>query len=125
MPTRTGRSTLLLIPLLLAACVSDDGLRRTTGLLNDGLQATMAPDIATGAATLQPLSNGALVRLMRSSESANSTDAGADRRRDVRASVIQGMLDPSRMRVAVADTSTLPAYQREGRVRNVNQYFQD
>lgn len=125
MPTRSGPFALLLIPFLLAACSFDHGLRRTTRLLNDRLQATMAPDIASGAATVQPLSNGALVTLLGNADFANTVDARADRRRDVRASVIQGLLDPSLIRVAVADTSTLPVYQREARVQNVYQYFED
>src|SRR5437868_2718124 len=109
----TGRLTLLLIPLLLAACGSDHGLHRSARLLNERLQATMAPDIAAGNATVQPLSNGALVTLLGSSAFPNTVDARADRIRDVRASVAQGLLDPSLVRIAVADTAPLPAYQRE------------
>jgi len=114
-----------LAPLLLAACSSDHGLQRSARLLNDRLQATMAPDVAAGNATVQPLSNGALVTLLGSSQFLNTVDARADRIRDVRASVVQSLLDPSLVRIAVADTSALPAYQRETRVRNVNQFFQD
>jgi hypothetical protein len=125
MPTRTGYPALLLIPFLLAACSSDHGLNRATRLLNDRLQVTMAPDIAAGAATVQPLSNGALVTLLGPSDFANTVDARADRRRDVRAGVVEALLDPSLVNVAVADTSTLPPYQRETRVRNMYQYFQD
>jgi len=121
-----NRRAMLLAPLLLlAACSSDHGLRRSAALLNDRLKVTMAPDIAGGTAAVQPLSNGALVTLLGNSDFPNTVDARADRFRDVRASVIEGLLDPSLIRVAVADTSPLPTYQRETRVRNVNQYFQD
>jgi hypothetical protein len=37
--------------------------------------------------------------------------------------VIEGLLDPSLMRVAVADSSSLPADQRDTRIRNVEDYF--
>ena len=39
--------------------------------------------------------------------------------------MIEALLDPSLMRVAVADTSTLPADQRDTRIRNVEDYFTD
>src|SRR5208283_4270555 len=65
MPNPTGRLTRLLTPLLLlAACGSDHGLHRTTKLLNDRLQEQLAPDIGAGAASLQPLPNGARVTLL-------------------------------------------------------------
>jgi len=121
-----NRHILFLAPLfLLTACGSDHGLHRSARELNDRLRVTMAPDIAAGNATVQPLSNGALVTLLGGSEFPDSLDAKADRYRDVRASVIQGLLDPSLVRIAVADTAPLPAYRRDIRVQNVNQYFQD
>jgi len=127
MPNPTGRLTRLLTPLLLlAACGSDHGLHRTTQLLNDRLQEQLAPDIGAGAASLQPLPNGARVTLLdNASQFPNNADTLADEHRDVRASVIEGLLDPGLIRIAVADTSALPPGQQEIRVRNVTQYFQD
>jgi hypothetical protein len=122
MPPSTGRLTRLLIPLLfLGAC--DHGVSRTTDLLNDRLQARLAPDITAGTAAIQPLPNGALVTLLGASQFPNNIDTLADKHREVRASVIEGLLDPSLIHIAVADTSTLPANQREARVRNVIEYF--
>jgi hypothetical protein len=126
MPSLTGRLTgLLATVLLLGACSWDHGLSRTTELLNDRLQARMAPDIAAGKATLQPLPNGALVTLLGNSEFPDQIDAQTNRYREVRASVMQGMLDPSLIRIAVADTSNLTAEQRATRVHNVTRYFED
>ncbi len=125
MPTRTGRITGLLAPLLLLAACGDNGLSRTTERLNDRLQARLAPDIAAGTAALQPLPNGARVTLLGNSEFPDQVDAQAGRYREVRASVIEGLLDPSLVHIAVADTSGLTVAQREARVHNVTQYFKD
>ncbi len=124
MPTSTGRLTRLLIPLLLlGACSFDHGTARTADLLNNRLQARLAPDIAAGTAAIQPLPNGSRVTLLSTSQFPNDIDTLADKHREVRASVIQGLLDPSLLHIAVADTSALPADQREARVRNVIEYF--
>jgi hypothetical protein len=126
MPTVTGRLTGLIVPLLLvAACSSDHGQHRTAELLNDRLNATLAPDIAAGQAALQPLPGGALVTLLGNSDFRDQVDARDNRVREVRASLIQGLLDPALIRIAVADTSSLTAAQRATRVHNVTQYFKD
>jgi hypothetical protein len=111
--------------LLLGACSWDNGQHRTAELLNDRLQVTLAPDIAAGQAALQPLPNGALVTLLGNSDFRDQIDARDNRIREVRASVVQGLLDPSLIHIAVADTSSLTAGQRATRVRNVTQYFKD
>lgn len=53
----------------------------------------------------------------------NGVQALDDKDRDVRASVVEGLLDLNLMRIDGADTSTLPDGQRDARVRNVRQYF--
>nr|WP_294517768.1 hypothetical protein [uncultured Rhodopila sp.] len=126
MTTPVGRITGLLAPLLLlGACSWDHGLHRSTELLNDRLQARLAPDIAAGSAALQPAQNGAVVTLLGNSDFTEKVDAQTGTYREVRASVIQGLLDPSLIHIAVADTSSLTAEQRATRVRNVTQYFKD
>lgn len=119
------RNLAVLAVLTLAACGSDNGLHKTTLLLNDRLQTQLAPDIAAGTATVQPLPDGARVTLANASLFTNTVRTRTDQYADIRASVIEGFLDPSLVRVAVADTSALPAGQREIRVRNVIGYFQD
>jgi hypothetical protein len=125
MPIPTGRLTGLLVPLILLAACGDHGVGQTTELLNDRLQARLAPDIAAGQAVLQRLPSGAVVTLLGDSDFADKVDAQADRYREVRASVVQGLLDPSLVRIAVADTSGLTAQRRAIRLHNVTQYFKD
>jgi hypothetical protein len=126
MPTAIGRYTGLIAPLLLVtACSWDHGQHRTAELLNDRLEATLQPDITAGRAALQPLPNGALVTLLGNSDFRDQIDAQDNRVREVRASVVQGLLDPSLIRIAVADTSSLTVEQRATRVHNVAQYFRD
>jgi hypothetical protein len=42
---------------------------------------------------------------------------------DIRASVIEGLLDPTLMRIGVSDTSDSPAEVRNAQVRHVTDYF--
>lgn len=125
MPSTIVRLTGLIAPLLLLAACGNNGQSRTTELLNDRLHATLAPDIAAGQAALKPLPNGALVTLLGNSDFPDQVDSQTNRYREVRASVIQGLLDPSLVHIAVADTSGLPVEQRTTRVHNVTQYFKD
>jgi hypothetical protein len=119
-----NRQAAVLIPLiLLTACGSGGPYQHSTQLLDRRLNASLAADVAAGRATVQPLPDGDLVTLLGPSSFPADAKALDDQTPDVRANVIEGLLDPSLMRVQVADTSTLPAYQRDARVRNVSQYF--
>jgi hypothetical protein len=109
--------------ILLAACASGTQNQRTTQLLDRRLTASLATDVAAGRATVQALPDGDRVTLLGASPFPTDAKALDDQRPDVRANVIQALLDPTLMRVQVADTSTLPDYQRDMRVRNVTQYF--
>lgn len=114
----------LLSPLLLvAACASAE--HHTAQRLDHRLQARLAPDIAAGNVALQPLPDGARVTLLGPSQFPNGVRALDNQQRDIRAGVIEGLLDPSLMRIQVADTSTMPEDQREARVHDVTQYFVD
>jgi hypothetical protein len=112
----------LFIPLiLLTACGS--GQQRTAQLLDQRLQVTLGPEIAAGQATVQKVATGDRVTLLGSSSFPNGPRALDDQSLDIRADVIEALLDPRLMQVQVADSSTLPAVQRDVRVRNVEQYF--
>jgi hypothetical protein len=124
MTAPTGRLACVLTLLLAGGCSFDNGLHRTAGLLNARLQTELAPDIAAGAASVQPLPDGAQVTLLGSSQFTNTVDNRAVKYREVRAAVVQGLLDPTLVRIAVADTSALPVELREARVRNVKEYFE-
>lgn len=114
------RCALLFTPvLLLGAC----GSQHTAQQLDDRLQAHLAPQVAAGRAVVQPVHSGVRVTLMDLSVYPNDKPTLNDVAADVRADVIEGMLNPTLMQVQVADTSTLPEDQRIVRVSNVQQYF--
>jgi hypothetical protein len=122
MTLHAPRLAVLLTPLLLfAGCAGPS----TTQRLGYRLQVGLAPDIAAGNAILQPLPNGARVTLVRLPRYAPGRQPVVDdQQRDVRASVVEALLDPSLMRIQLADTSTLPDAQRDARVRNMAQYLE-
>ena len=122
MHPQARRLAVLFSPLfLIAACSS--GQQHTTRLLNQRLQAQLAPDIAAGNVTLQPLPEGAQVTLLGPSLFSNKVRTGEDQRPDLRSAVIEGLLDPRLMQIQLADTSNLPDNQRNARIRDVSRYF--
>jgi hypothetical protein len=123
-PTMHRHAGLLCVPLLLAAC-GPSPQQRTTSLLDRRLLTQLTPEIATGRAVLQPLPDGARVTLLAPGLFPNDAKTLDDQTVSARADLIEGLLDPSLMRVQVADNSALPPYQRDTRVRNVQQYFID
>ncbi len=102
------RLALLIAPLVLVSCAS--GQQQTVDLLNRRLAVTMAPEIAESRVALQPMPDGAQVTLLDSSALPDDVGAMDNRTRDPRASMIQGLLDPSLMRIQVADNSGQPDY---------------
>jgi hypothetical protein len=124
MNRHAGGFAVFLGPLLLTlACCGSSGQQRTTRLLDDRMETQLAPQIKAGRAVVQRLPDGTQVTLLDSSMFPNDPKALDDQVADIRADVIEGLLDPSLMRVSVADTSSLPAYQRDTRVQNVQGYF--
>jgi hypothetical protein len=122
MNRHTGRRAVLLIPLIsLAACGS--GQQQTTQLLDQRLRMELATDVATGRALVEQVAGGDRVTLLGPAMFTNDKRALDDQTPDVRANVIEALLDPSLMHVQVTDISPLPAYQRDTRVANVQRYF--
>ena len=117
------RLAVIVSPLVLVAACGHSGQQQATGLLGQRMQTQLAPDIAAGSVVLQTLPNGVQVTLLDTSLYPNDVKALAGTYPDIRADIIEALLDPSLMGVQVADMSTLPDRQREERVRNVNQYF--
>jgi hypothetical protein len=116
------RQAIFLTPLLLlAACGS--GQQHSVRLLDRRLEARLAPEIAAGRAVVQSTDTGARVTLLDTTPFPTGPKALGDLDPDIRAEVIEGLLDPSLMRVQVSDTSALPPYQQEARVRKVQDYF--
>ena len=80
---------------LLAGCAS--GEQKAARDLNDRLQARLAPDIAAGRASVQALPDGARVTLL-----APPTGRMWGIGQDSRVSTVQGMLNPSLLRIELA-----------------------
>ncbi len=120
---RDIRRLAVLLGVISVAGCGASGQRGVVGSLDDRMQARLAADIAAHQAVLQPLPDGARVTLLGSSMFPTGVKTLADHPPDVRANVIEGLLDPALMRVAVSDTSAASADQREQRIRNVSQYF--
>jgi hypothetical protein len=112
----------LLVPVLLGACGSS-GQQATAQRLERRFEMQLAADISAHRATVDAVPNGARVTLLDPSPFSNTADARDNRNSDPRANLVEGLLDPSLMRIQVADSSTLPAAQRDLRVRNVVEYF--
>jgi hypothetical protein len=122
MNRHTGRLAVPLIPLiLLAACGS--GPQQSERLLDYRLQMDLATDVAAGRAVVEKVPGGDRVTLLGPSAFPTDEKALDDQTRDVRANVIGGLLNPSLMRVQIADSGPLPAYRRDTRVANVARYF--
>ena len=118
------RASIALLPaLFVAACGS--ARHRTARLLDQRLEASLAADVAAGTAVVQRLPDGARVTLLSPTSFPNRPLTQDDKSTDIGASVIEGLLDPRLMRVAIADTTTLPDEQRQIRVQNVETYFAD
>jgi hypothetical protein len=121
----------LLCPLLLVAACGPSGEQRAAWELDQRLQARLAPDIAAGNATLQPLPEGAQVTLLGSAQivpgpitrSPNIVRMPSANGTDMRADVIEALLAPQLMRVQLADTSALPEYERQARLQDLEQFF--
>src|ERR1700733_767763 len=113
MNRHADRLAVLLSPLLLMAACGPSPQQRTTRLLDDRMQTQLAHDIEAGRVAVQQLPDGVRVTLLDSSLFPNDVKALDDQFPVIRANVIEGLLDPTLMRVQVADTSGLPADQRE------------
>ena len=117
------RLALLIAPLVLVSCAS--GQQRSVDLLNRRLAVTMAPEISESRVALQPLPDGAQVTLLDSAALPDDVGAMDNRSRDPRASMIQGLLDPSLMRIQVADMSGQPEYVQRKRVQAFVHYMEE
>jgi hypothetical protein len=123
MSPHARRLAVLFSPLLLVVGCGSSGQQQTTQLLNYRLLVELAPAIALGDAVLQPLPDGSRVTLLGASRFPRDVRASDNRGGAIPASVVEALLDPRLMRIAVADTTTLPDDQRADRVRDAQQYF--
>lgn len=106
----------------LAACGSVE--QDTTTVLNQRLQERLGNDITTNRVALQRLSDGARVTFLDASSSPGSLPVSDPNEGSTRASMIEALLDPALMRVALTDTSNLPQDTKNQRVGDLTRYFQ-
>ena len=108
--------------ILLAACASDQ--QRSVDMLNCRLATTLKPEIDDNRVALQPLADGARVTLLDASKLPDDAGALDNRTRDPRASMIEGLLDPTLMKLTVADTGQAAEAERQKRVQSFVQYLE-
>lgn len=124
MPHPARRLLAVLAPVaLLAACASPE--HSTARLLDQRLQAQLAADIAANRVTVQPLPQGARVTFLGTSATPGGLASSLPDEGSSRSSVIEALLDPTLMRVAVDDTAPVTADQRAAQVASIRQYFQE
>ena len=121
---QAGRFAWLSLPIVLAAC-GPSGPQRVARELDTRLQARLASSIATGQAALQPLPAGAQVTLPPALGFQDPKGGLGEKDSFVLDSVIQGLLDPSLMRIDIADPTAAPDSAQAARLRGVMQYFVD
>lgn len=119
----TAIRLLLALPLLAIAACAASPEQKTAQLLDRRLEAQLAPDIAAHRAVVERTQDGARVTLLDPLAFPADPDVLTERGADVRAGIVEGLLDPDLMRVRVTDTSNLPADRQDDRVRNVARYF--
>ncbi len=107
--------------LLLAACGATPE-QRTARTLNQRLDTGLAKDVAANKVFLRATPNGAQVTLLDASATPGGFAVSDPNEDSVRASVVEALLDPSLMRISVADTSFLPPDQQAERVANLEDY---
>lgn len=98
MMMRLGAYGAMVLAMTLLAACSGPGVQRATADLNDRLQARLAPDIAAGRASVQPLPDGARVTL----SAPMNGQWGVGQGQDARVSTVQSLLNPSLLRVELA-----------------------
>ena len=109
--------------LLLGACTSDQ--QASVNMLNWRLQTSLKPELADGRAVVQPTADGAVVTLLDGTKLPDDEGAMDNRERDPRASIIEGLLTPEIIQLAVTDTGNSPEPERQKRVDSFVRYLQE
>jgi hypothetical protein len=107
----------------MATSCGPSGQQRAAWEVDHRLEDRLAPDIAAGNATVQPLPDGAQVTLLNPAQLPSGTEPAGGSSGDIRAHVVQGLLNRRLMRIQLADTSPLPQDQQQAQVQNLTQYF--
>jgi hypothetical protein len=111
--------------LSIAACGSWWGPPDTAQDLGDRLQARLAPDIAAGRVALDRLPDGARVTLADQTLFASGGTALGGAGQTVLTGVIQGLIDPSLLRIAITDSAAAQGDGQGAQTQAVTQYFDE
>jgi len=118
---RPWRLGLLIAPLLVvAACAPCP--QRSPQNLYDRMRVSLAPDIAAGRATLQPLRSGVGVTLVGGAVFTPGRSDLSAAGRDVMTSVIEALLEPRLLRIDI-ETWAAPGTLQAARAQSVAQYI--
>jgi hypothetical protein len=110
--------------LMLIGCTGsywDDAPR----VLGDRLQNRLTPELASGQAGLTRLPDGAQVVLTEQALFPGGGTELDDRGRYLMASVIEGLLEPTMLRIELAGTPGTPIGVQQARLLSVTQYLED
>jgi outer membrane murein-binding lipoprotein Lpp len=114
----------LLGPVLLAGCSrGPTPEQRASAELNTRLRTQLASDLEARRVVVQPLPDGARVTLLDHGMLPTGGVQLNAQQPDVRGDMVQAMLEPSLMRLSLADTSPLPETERAARIDNTTAYL--
>jgi hypothetical protein len=116
---------LLGLAFALSACAGGGDIPQETADQNARTQARMAPDLAAGRASVQPLATAAQVTIADQALFAPGGVALSDQGREVLTRLVQSLLEPKVLHVVVVDSPSSPATLRGPRADAVAQFFQD
>ncbi len=120
------RLALTLSPMLLiVGCASSSGIGCTAQVLENRMQTQLKSDIAAGRVTLEKLPDGTRVTIAEQSLYPNGKTELDDTGRSVLTNVIEALLEPALLQIAVADSPATPAGLQASHVDSVTQYFKD
>jgi len=114
------RLVALLAPLFVVAACSWEP--SSPQMLNDRMQARLAPEIAAGQVAVQPLAAGTQVAIPEQSLFSPGSAQLSDKGRSILTYVIQALLEPTMLTIQVADASDS---LQGARAAAVAQYFRD
>jgi hypothetical protein len=112
MRIQPGRLALLLAPLVLAACSSDQS--RAVQLLDSRMQNRLAPQISNNQVAIARTGDGSSVIVK---------PASSDQDNFILAGMIQGLLDPNLLHVQVSDSAAPPDTADSPRLQNAVRMF--
>ena len=112
-------------PMLLLVACTGSYWDNAPVVLGDRLQDRLTPELASGQAGLRRLPDGAQVVLTDQALFPGGGTELDDRGRYVLASVIEGLLEPTILRIELTGTPGTPVSVQEARLRSVTQYLED